>query len=119
EGMPRYEPQYLSFLALAHASSFQVFALGATFYPKGEASFFSENAADGDSCARLRRIFTCTSRTSTSKASSAWRRDMACLIMPATIFLRKVLASLSTLRLMVDSCTPNMRATSAKVRPSR
>ena len=38
---------------------------------------------------------------------------------PATIFLRNDLASLSTLRLMVDSCTPTMRATSASVRPSR
>ena len=44
---------------------------------------------------------------------------MPCCIMLARIFLRKDLASLSTLRLMVDSCTPSMRAISASVRPSR
>src|ERR1700751_1780946 len=52
-------------------------------------TLFSENAGGDDSCPRLRRISSCKSRTSTSSASSAWRRDMRRRTRAATICLRR------------------------------
>ena len=54
------------------------------------------------------------SRTSTSSASSACRRLIPRRPNEAKICLRKDLANLSSLRLIVDSCTPKVRAISAK-----
>src|SRR5579863_1049629 len=87
--------------------------------PAGASTFFLENAAPPVSCANRLRILTLRSRTSTSIASSACRRLIPRRPKAAKICLRNNLASLSTLRLMVDSCTPRVRAISAKVRSSR
>jgi hypothetical protein len=65
------------------------------------------------------RIFRLKSRTSTSRASSACRRLMPRRPKAVRICFRKALASLSTFRQMLDSCTPSIRAISARVRPSR
>src|SRR3984957_14241194 len=70
---------------------------------KGKESPSAENVPWRDSCAKLPRMFSCKSRTSTSRACSASLRPIPWRIRPARIFLRSVLASLSTLRLMVDS----------------
>src|SRR5580658_6266733 len=92
--------------------------LHTNIYPEPPA-FLSENAAVALSCTNRPRRLTLRSLTSTSIASSAWRRLIPCFARLAKIRLRKDLANLSNFRLMVDSWTCRARAISAKVRESR
>src|SRR5579871_6429718 len=76
---------------------------------------FFGNAVAPVSCAKLLRIFTFKSLTSTSIASCACRRLTPRLMSAAKMLFLKDLASLSSFRLMVDSCTPSVFAICAKV----